>query len=237
MKRTAISIVIAGALTTLATVAPAKSTQRTEMLQVERARPDLARGEEYFRSCAVCHGPRGEGAADGTVPVIAGQHFRVIAKQLIDYRYGKRWDPRMEQVANRHSMQHAQAVADVAAYVSQLDRQPKRGVGAGNALEYGADVYARECSDCHGAAGEGSAKERVPFLAAQHYEYLLRQIYDAVDGRRPNMPRNHVRLFKKLQLKDIQAVADFLSRIEPMPPARGATGGTTNPGQDDIHLP
>jgi hypothetical protein len=38
----------------------------------------------------------------------------------------------------------------------------------------------------------------VPKIGGQHYEYLRRQIYDAVDGRRPGLPASHVRLLARL---------------------------------------
>ena len=60
-----------------------------------------ARGE-LFAQCASCHGPDGGGKTDGSMPRIAGQHYRVLAKQIVDFRHGKRWDFRMEGVATSH---------------------------------------------------------------------------------------------------------------------------------------
>jgi cytochrome c553 len=195
-------------------LALAASTARSEYNAAIRSKPDLDRGEKLFENCATCHGPTGGGAPDGSIPRIAGQHFKVIVKQLVDYRHGKRWDPRMERYAARHLLPDAQALADVAAFISQQDRLTPRGVGTGAHARHGVHVYAAQCAFCHGPGGEGDERELVPRVAGQHYEYLLRQMYDAVDGRRPNFSRSHVRLLGKLERDDILGLADALSRAD-----------------------
>jgi cytochrome c553 len=141
----------------------------------------------------------------------------VLVKQLVDFQHGRRWDFRMEHFADRHHLPDAQAVADVAAYVTQLEDPASPGVevGPGQLVEDGAGLYARLCASCHGPSGQGDAKHEVPQIAGQHYEYLRRQIYNAVDGRRPNFPAAHIRLFARLEHDDIVGVADYLSRLDP----------------------
>src|SRR5437764_777888 len=56
-------------------------------------------------------------------------------------------------------------------------------------------------------------------LAGQHYEYVGRQTYDAVEGRRPNMSDADVRMFARLDRDDIVGLADFLSRLGSLPEA------------------
>jgi cytochrome c553 len=89
------------------------------------------------------------------------------------------------------------------------------GVGTGELAEHGAGLYAKQCSSCHRPTGQGNANKLIPRIAGQHYEYLMRQIYDAVDRRRPNFPAAHVRLLARLQRNDIVGLADFLSRSAP----------------------
>jgi cytochrome c553 len=184
-----------------------------EFLEVVQARPDTERGAHYFETCANCHGIKGGGKVDGLVPRIAGQYFRVVARQLVAFRHDLRWDILMENFADRHHLPDAQAVADVAAYVSQLDDPTPSGVGSGEWVEHGARVYFRLCESCHGTLGQGDPEREVPRIGGQHYEYLRRQIYDAVDGRRPSFPADHVRLLARLDHDDIAGVADYLSRI------------------------
>jgi cytochrome c553 len=60
---------------------------------------DAARG---VPSCASCHGPKGEGIpAQPLVPIVGGQEWRYVDKQLRDWRAGERRngpDPLMNQV-------------------------------------------------------------------------------------------------------------------------------------------
>jgi cytochrome c553 len=75
----------------------------------------------------------------------------------------------------------------------------------------GAELF-RNCAVCHGATGGGAADGSVPRVAGQHYEYLMRQIYDGADGRRPNFSPFHIRVLSGLDRPDITGLADFLSR-------------------------
>jgi cytochrome c553 len=74
-------------------------------------------------------------------------------------------------------------------------------------------VYARSCASCHGKNGDGNARQQIPRVAGQNYSYLVRQIHDAVEGRRPNFPAAHIRLLKGLDYADIMGVSDYLARI------------------------
>jgi cytochrome c553 len=82
-------------------------------------------------------------------------------------------------------------------------------------LHRGVSVYFRDCESCHGPSGQGDDARAIPRLAGQHYEYLMRQFYDTVDGRRPNMDGEHVRLLSRLEREEIVEVSDYLSRLLP----------------------
>jgi len=92
-------------------------------------------------------------------------------------------------------------------------RKSDRGPGNDEILAKGASVYASACSSCHGNHGEGDAVEAVPMLAGQHPGYLLRQMYDAVDERRPTLARLHSERIKPLDFEQLHAVAEFLSQL------------------------
>jgi len=229
-RRVPCLLALAGVLSacglTASSTAFSAESARAELSAATRATPDVARGETLFRDCAACHGPSGNGTDDGSVPRIAGQHFKVLVKQLVDYRHEKRWDIRMEHYAGRKLLKDSQSIADVAAYAASLGREMPRNVGDGTLVEHGAQVYARRCAECHGSKGEGDNRTTTPRLAGQHYEYLLRQMHDAVDGRRPNMSSSHVRLLAKLDHDDLLGLADFLSRSQWTPPPQQlALGG------------
>jgi cytochrome c553 len=191
----------------------AASPARSELQAALRATPDAEHGAVLFAQCTTCHGAEGQGLPDGSTPRIAGQHFRVLVKQLVDFRYGKRWDFRMERRANTH-LGAFQDIADVSSYLSGLPRRNKVGEIKGEILAQGANLFGINCASCHGARGEGDGAEAVPMLAGQHPGYLLRQMYDSVDGRRPSLAQLHAKRIKPLDFEQLRAIADFLARVE-----------------------
>jgi cytochrome c553 len=205
-----LAILCAAALPALAGAA---ASARQELQQATRATPNLEHGEELFLQCVSCHGGNGAGQTSGSTPRIAGQHYSVLLKQLVDFRYGKRWDFRMEEKADRHHLETPQDIADVAAFVSQLDAGAERGIGDGTHATDGALIFGARCAACHGPSGQGNDKGAVPRLGGQHYSYLVRQMYDAVDGRRQNLLRVHAQKIEPLDFEQVRAVADYLSRI------------------------
>ena len=185
------------------------------------SKPDPINGEALFEYCTSCHGPDGSGDVSGSIPRIAGQHYRVLVRQIVDFRYGKRWDVRMEGIAAKHTLlATSQDIADVAAFVSRLDRDGSRGVGEGLYVEKGAAIYAQQCASCHGVNAEGDGDKGIPRLSGQHAGYLARQIYDAVDARRLPLAETHRKRFVPLDFEQVLGLTDYLSRIGWNPPAK-----------------
>jgi cytochrome c553 len=178
--------------------------------------PDVSRGRELFATCAACHGADGSGVADGSVPAIAGQYYAVIVKQLTDFRDERRWNLRMEKVLYQRHLTRPADFTDIARYASTLPHQSSHNVGDGSALAAGTRAYFQACASCHGALGEGSEARVTPRLGGQHYGYLARQIRFAGDRRRPNMAAAHERLVRSLSLEQINGMADYLSRLNPL---------------------
>ncbi|GMU70530.1 MAG: hypothetical protein AMXMBFR37_28620 [Steroidobacteraceae bacterium] len=176
------------------------------------AAADASKGARIYADCAGCHGATAQGTANGQVPALAGQHYSVIVKQLLDYREGERWDARMESVMAEHRFDDDAQIANVAAYIAGM-RMPPAGGGSGIGGEHGATVYAQHCASCHGPRGEGNGEKVTPRLAGQQYMYLRRQLHDAVDGRRPNMPADHVALLAPLDVDDIDGLAEYLAEL------------------------
>ena len=200
-------------MTLLPMVVAAASSAKSELNAVLSAKASADHGAELFAQCVACHGDDGNGKPDGSVPRIAGQHFRVLAKQLVDFRYGKRWDFRMEGMADKHHLAGSQDIADVAAHVAGLMRLGSRGIGSGEFVEDGRLIYEEKCQSCHGRDAKGDSAQGIPRLAGQHYAYLMRQMYDAVDGRRPALPQLHSKRIAPLDFNQVRAVADYLARI------------------------
>jgi cytochrome c553 len=202
-------------LSLLLTAAFKDSTADEALDFVTQLKPNVSHGRDLFDTCAACHGNTGAGVSDGTVPAIAGQHFHVIVAAIIDFRNDNRLDPRMKHFTDEHHLSVAQDIADVAAYVSRLQPTRSSAHGDGSHVARGSAIYQTDCISCHGPQAKGSDKERYPRLAGQHYEYLIHQLHDATDGRRPGLAHDHVQFLERLQLSDIIGVSDYLSRLGP----------------------
>jgi cytochrome c553 len=177
--------------------------------------PDVANGLAIYRECAACHKPEGWGSTTGSVPQIAGQQRNVVIKQLADFRAGNRDSALMIPYASAESIGGAQAVADVAAYISTLEISVANGQGSGKDLELGKGLYQEHCAECHGGSGEGSNDGLAPRIQAQHYKYLLRQFQWIRDGKRRNANAEMVALIQRFDDREMAAILDYSSRLLP----------------------
>lgn len=177
--------------------------------------PDVAHGAKLYETCSACHGSRGEGVSDGTVPAIAGQPFSVVAKQLVDFRSGGRLDPRMQHFSDTTHLSYSQEVADVAAYVARLEPRTSAvagGTGTGAGGGPGAALYIRRCERCHGAMAQGNDAGFAPRLAGQHAAYLKRQLTED-PAARPAMKAVHAGVADALSSDNIAALAAMLASL------------------------
>ena len=195
-----------------------EEVQAKAALEVEKAlalEPDVARGLEIYRDCALCHQPEGWGMKSGVVPQIAGQHRGVVIKQLADIRAGNRQATAMLPYSSVEAIGGPQAVADVSAYIDTLEISTANGKGSGKDLDLGERLYGENCTRCHGAAGEGDPEKYAPRIQSQHYGYLLREFESIRDGKRRNADPEMTAQIKGFDEKQMKAVLDYVSRLEP----------------------
>ena len=212
---------------------PSYSAAPAEIAQVEyeaimNLEPNLDSGREAYLTCVNCHRPEGWGTVDGAYPQIAGQLRTVIIKQLADIRARNRRNPLMYPFSMPRHLGGSQKVADVAAYVAQLPMTSKNGVGPGNDLELGTQLYKDNCAKCHGENGEGDTKEHIPAIAGQHFNYLVRQFDMIRTNRRRNADKKMVEQIRRFTSREEAAVLDYTSRLRPSP-EKLAEEGWTNP--------
>mgnify|MGYP001817488524 CR=1 FL=1 len=186
--------------------------------------PYVSNGLAIYRECAACHEPEGWGRTTGSVPQIAGQHRKVVIKQLADFRAGNRDSVLMVPYATVESIGGTQAVADVAEYISTLEIGVDNGKGTGTDLALGESLYREHCLECHGENGEGSDDGLAPRIQAQHYKYMLRQFQWIRDDKRRNASEEMTALSKKLGDSEISAVLDYSSRLMPVEALRAPKG-------------
>jgi len=177
--------------------------------------PNTENGLRIYRICANCHQPEGWGLSDGSVPQLAGQHTKVIIKQLADIRSGHRDDPKMFPFASESQIGAAQGIADVAGYIDTLEISVATGRGKGDDLERGKKIYAKNCVRCHGTEGQGDNDSYIPRIQSQHYAYLVRQFEAIQHGMRGNADPDMVAQTLDFTDRDIGAVLDYTSRLEP----------------------
>ena len=190
--------------------------------------PNKDHGREVFEVCSACHLPEGWGTKDGTFPQLAGQHRKVLIKQLSDIRAKNRDNPTMYPFALPQEIGGTQSLADVAEYISSLPMTPDNGKGPGKDLDYGAKLFADNCVKCHGEKGEGNADKWYPRIQGQQFAYLIRQFREIKSGKRRNSNPDMVAQIKGFSDRDVEAVMDFVSRLQP-PKEMVAEPGWKNP--------
>jgi cytochrome c553 len=173
---------------------------------------DPARGKTLFTICQDCHRKDASGRANGVYPRLAGQHASVLIKQISDIRAGRRNNPSMQPLITTLSRND---IADVVSYIQSLPVGDSNGKGAGGGVSRGRQLYERDCASCHGAKGEGEPAKFYPMVAAQHYRYLLREVFSIRDGDRGNSDPAMVHVVKTYSPIDLEAVADYMSQLPP----------------------
>jgi cytochrome c553 len=164
--------------------------------------------------CALCHGEKGESGSE-EFPVLAGQNENYLAKQLRDFKAGRR-EGLMQRFAKPLSEEdivaigrfygsqkpgpHAPVDADLVAAGRYLYEK-------GNALS---GVPA--CKMCHGEKAHGS--ETLPRLAGQHSPYTQRQIKEFGQRKRTNDNEVMLSVTEKLTPFEAKAVAEYLATLE-----------------------
>jgi cytochrome c553 len=196
------------------------TAERSEAL---RKPGDVARGQEAFRGCRGCHKPDGFGRVDGIYPRLTGQYASVIIKQLTDIRAGLRINPKMEPFISPDAVS-VDEIADIAAFLSNATTIKENGKGPGDQVKAGEALYVqRGCIKCHGSRGEGDGEKLYPALAAQHFSYLLREMELIKVGARGNSHPDMVTALREIPTADMEALADYLSRL----PDRRGSGAKT----------
>jgi cytochrome c553 len=105
---------------------------------------------------------------------------------------------------------------------------PENGVGPGDDLAHGEQLYKENCVRCHGETGEGDNDKFYPRIHGQHYNYLMRQYQWIKEGKRRNANPDMVQQIQGFTDKDTSAVLDYVSRLRP-PAEMVAEPGWENP--------
>jgi len=180
---------------------------------------DPAEGERRLHSevCMECHGEDGNSISDA-VPKLAGQNAGYIAKQINDFRAGKRENPTMTVMA---AGLNVDGLADIAAFFAA---HPRLGDFAAGSAPKGRELFlagdaARgiaPCAGCHGDDAKGTVLDKmiVPNIAAQHRTYLREQLRNWRSGERANSAEGIMnKIAKPLTDAEIDDLATYLSGL------------------------
>ena len=173
----------------------------------ECATNEYAAVAEIIGSCEVCHGEYGA-SIQQQYPILAGQEFYYLYVQLKDFKSGLREDPIMGPLASALDKDQMQLVAEYFSkqswpqtdYVAD-DKRSKSGLTV---------ITAGQCVACHLGAFHGNS--RVPRLAGQHPEYLVKTMLDFKTKSRNNSPAKGS-LMASFEDEHIIDVAYYLSAL------------------------
>ena len=177
------------------------------------AQADEARAAQISAEvCAVCHGARGESSSE-VFPRLAGQHWEYIAKQLANFKSGKRKGTAMNDMAARLQPDEMAALGK---YFENMTVPPAPAkdpdlAGVGKYIYHNGNPRSRlpACTACHGDDGLGSAA--LPRLAGQYASYIETQLRDF--GKRARTNDNSIMhaVAKKMTALEMAAVGEYLS--------------------------
>lgn len=213
-----LTIIIAAAMWPLAASAqtPAVWNEiKGELAVALQTKGDAVRGQAAFVACQGCHRQNAMGRTSGAYPRLAGQHATVLMKQITDIRSGRRNNPKMEPYVDDH-VTTPYEIADMAVFLQALPiLVDEIGMGPGKNVAAGKLAYDKDCANCHGSVGEGSAEKFYPMVAAQHYRYLLREMQFIRDGDRRNSNPDMVKVIKPYSNSELEALADYMVQLPP----------------------
>ena len=202
------SLLIAASLAVPALNAQANAPQAA-------AKPDLAKGEaSYGTVCASCHGADGNSGSPAN-PKLAQQHPEYLAKQLQEFKSGKRANAIMSGMAAGLSDQD---MKNIAAWLGSQKAKPgfakdKELVALGERIYRGgiADRSIAACAGCHSPNGAGIPAQ-YPRLSGQHADYTVSQLVAFRDGVRKNSQQMS-QVAAKLNDREIRAVSDYIAGL------------------------
>jgi len=173
------------------------------------AAPDAAAGRQKSEACAACHGPAGN-STNPAVPSLAAQPPLYIVYQLIQFREGRRVNAQMSPFAAKLTDDN---MKDIAAYFSAQVPAAALRTPPPAQVEDGQRVAARNhCGQCHTPTYAG--QQHVPRLAAQHYDYLVKELRGFKSGARPDIDGSMASAAQPLSEKDIVDVAAYLAGLK-----------------------
>jgi len=177
---------------------------------------DLARAEEIVSGrCFLCHGLQGESASP-VFPRLAGQHAEYIAKQLSDFKSGKRKSDTMAPQVEELTPAEMKALGAFF-QTKEIGGRPLKDpelVAVGRYIFDRGNAFSGlpSCASCHGAKGLGTPQ--LPRLAGQHPRYIEDQLKQFNKRERTNDNAVMHTVASKLTELETHAVAEYIATLQ-----------------------
>jgi cytochrome c553 len=179
------------------------------------AKPDLAKGQKIATEvCMACHAADGSRGSPAN-PILAGQHPEYLAKQLAEFKSGKRKNAIMSGMVAALSDSD---MRDLAHFYAGKSAKPgfaknKATVELGQKIYRGgiADRSIPACAACHGPSGAGLPVQ-YPRLGGQHGDYVEAQMLAFRSGARANNAQM-TGVAAKMNDVEIKAVSDYIAGL------------------------
>jgi cytochrome c553 len=174
------------------------------------------RAEEIVAGkCFICHGAEGESSSP-VFPRLAGQHAAYTARQLADYKSGKRKSSAMQPMVDDLSAADFEALGRFfesrTVHFHPVDDPELSFMGRFIYLRGNPYSGVPACASCHGAGGQGTAT--LPRLAGQHAQYTERQLKAFNQRERTNDNAVMHAVASKLTELELKAVSSYLSGLK-----------------------
>lgn len=164
--------------------------------------------------CSLCHGMEGE-SSSALYPKLSGQHPEYIAKQLADFKAGRRKGTMNEMAADLSEQEMRELGAYFAGKKMSASMVRDQDLAAvGRYVYHKGNVYSgvAACEGCHGAKGHGTTQ--LPRLAGQRPAYIEQQLKQFNTRERNNDNAIMHSIAEKLTELETKAVAAYLSSLE-----------------------
>lgn len=177
------------------------------------AQADEARAKKIIGGvCFVCHGMEGESSSE-VFPRLAGQHWEYTAKQLENFKTGKRKSTAMADMVAKLTPDEMVALGKFFEKQSVSPEPPKdKGLAAvGQYIYHQGNKFSglAACASCHGAEAKGTAS--LPRLAGQFAAYTETQLKQFNQRERTNDNAVMHAIASKMTPLEMAAVAEYLS--------------------------
>jgi cytochrome c553 len=176
---------------------------------------DLAKGQAISTNvCAACHTADGSRGLPAN-PILQGQHPEYLAKQLAEFKAGKRTNAIMQGMAAPLSDED---MKNVAAFYASKQAKPgfaksKDTVALGEKIYRAgiADKQVPACAGCHSPTGAGIPAQ-YPRVGGQHADYISAQMQAFRDHKRTNsVPMQAIAA--RMSNDEIAAVSDYIAGL------------------------